>query len=180
MNPDKPRALSPPPPAPRLARKLQHHTESRGRGGVGEVGCWGSREGLSGFPEGQRQADCAQARLLSVGLVTNGVCGADGGWGRVHGQEGPGWAPSRGSLKTEGEQRARVQKGCAGTTVGDQRLEGRPVRSPPKKHPRVLFLSVEMGRPPCWVKWVLVCLIPKSSVSMRNKVTVPNTTELYI
>lgn len=138
---------------------------------MGEAGCWGSREGLSALPEGQREADCAQVRLLSAGLVTNGVCGAGGGVGRAHGQEGPCWRGSR---------RAGVQKGCAGTTVGDQRLEGRPVRSPPKKHPRVLFLGLEMGRPPCWVKPVLVCLIPKSSVSMHNKVTVPNTTELYI
>lgn len=75
----------------------------------------------------------------------------------------------QGPGKTEGQQRGRVQKGCAGTTVGDQRLEWRPVRSPPKKQPRVLFLGLEMGRPPCWVEPVLVRLIPGSSVFMHNR-----------
>lgn len=79
----------------------------------------------------------------------------------------------QGPGKTEGQQRGRVQKGCAGTTVGDQRLEWRPVRSPPKKQSRVLFLGLpgaaSLGRPPCWVKPVLVRLIPGSSVFMHNR-----------
>ena len=60
-------------------------------------------------------------------------------------------------------------EGCAGTAVGDPRLEWRPVKSPPKTHPRVLFLGLEMGRPPCWVKPVLGCLILRSSVFMHNR-----------
>lgn len=85
----------------------------------------------------------------------------------------------QGPGKTEGQQRGRVQKGCAGTTVGDQRLEWRPVRSPPKRQSRVLFLGLP-GAASLLGETSTCALDPRIFSIHAQQVNVPNTTELYI